>query len=141
MQVLNEGADFRGLGDNHPAKAFKSVWDKLSVFSGPNGQALLMDGKLVIPKALRQETLNNLHQYHPSGEVMWMEARERIWWPGIRNEILNQYIRFPVCTEVQRMRYEPPPILVNQELSEVLQPMDELWVDWGSAGNRNSTLS
>ena len=35
------------------------------------------------------------------------------------------------------MRYEPSPILANQELSEVLKPMDELRVDWGSVGSRH----
>ena len=140
VEVLNEGTDLRGLGglgDDHPAKVFKSVWPKLSVFNGPNGQVILMDNKLVIPKALRNETLQNLHQYHPSGEVMWMEAREKVWWPGIRNEIMNYYIKCPVCTEIQRMCYEPPPIVVNQDLAEVLKPMDELRVDWGSAGSRH----
>ena len=61
VQVVNQGADLRGLGDDHPAKAFKGVWNKLYVFIGPHGEALLMDGKLVIPRGLRQETPNNLH--------------------------------------------------------------------------------
>ena len=137
VEVINEGTDLqglRGLGDDHPAKIYKSVWQKLSLFNSPNGQVILMDNKLVIPKALRNDILKNLHEYHPSGEVMWLEARDKVWWPGIRNEILNYSIKCPICTEIQRMRYEPPPIAVNQELAEVLQPMDELRVDWGSAG-------
>ena len=35
------------------------------------------------------------------------------------------------------MRYEPPPMLTSQELAQVLKPMDELRVDWGSVGNRH----
>ena len=35
------------------------------------------------------------------------------------------------------MRFEPPPIAVNQELAEVLKPMDELRVDWGFVGCRH----
>ena len=35
------------------------------------------------------------------------------------------------------MNYEPPPILVNEDLARVLQPMDELRVDWGSVGQRH----
>ena len=66
LQVLHEGEDLRGLGDNHPAKAFHKVWGKLSTFNGPNGQALLIDGKLVIPWGLRADTLSRLHQFHPS---------------------------------------------------------------------------
>ena len=34
------------------------------------------------------------------------------------------------------MNYEPPPISVNEELAGVLQPMDELRVDWGSIGQQ-----
>ena len=42
-----------------------------------------------------------------------------------------------VCQEIHRMHYEPPPILVNQDLASVINPMDELRVDWGSAGRRH----
>ena len=35
------------------------------------------------------------------------------------------------------MQYEPPPMLTSQELAQVLKPMDELRVDWGSVGNRH----
>ena len=90
--MLNEGGDLRGLGDDHPAKAFKSVWGKLSTFNGPNGQALLMDGRLVIPRGLCADTLSSLHQFHPSGEAISLEARDKIYWPGLRNEVMNQYI-------------------------------------------------
>ena len=94
----------------------------------------MMDECLVIPKGLRQEMLRALHQFHPSGESMWLEARGKIFWPGLKNEIMNHYLRCPVCTEVSRMRYEPPPMLINEDLAKVLQPMDELRVDWGSVG-------
>ena len=35
------------------------------------------------------------------------------------------------------MHYEPPPMLVNQELAEIIQPMDEIRVDWGLVGCRH----
>ena len=49
----------------------------------------------------------------------------------------NVYDSCLVCQEIQRPHYENPPILVNQKLADVLQPMDELRVDWGSVGRRH----
>ena len=37
LQVLNEGGDLKGLRAEHPAKEFKSVWDRITVFNRPNG--------------------------------------------------------------------------------------------------------
>ena len=42
-----------------------------------------------------------------------------------------------VCQEIQRLNYEPPPMVIHEELSTALKPMDELRVDWGSVGSRH----
>ena len=69
VEVINEGTDLQGLralGDDHPAKVYRSVWKDLSLFSGPNGQVILKDKKIVIPKALRSDVIRKLHEYHAS---------------------------------------------------------------------------
>ena len=137
LQVLNEASDLRGLRADHPAREFRSVWSKLSTFNGPNGQCLLCEGRIVVPQALRHQYLVDLHHHHPSAEPMWLEARSKIYWPGLKTEIKNLYDSCLVCQEVHRLHYEPPPILVNQELASALQPMDELRVDWGTVGRRH----
>merc|ERR1711867_256358 len=38
LQVVNEGGDLKKLRAEHPAKEYKSIWDRISVFNGPNGQ-------------------------------------------------------------------------------------------------------
>ena len=68
---------------------------------------------------------------------MWLEARSKVWWPGLKGEIENLYNSCLVCQEIQRLNYEPPPMVIHEELSTVLKPMDELRVDWGSVGSRH----
>ena len=137
LQVINEGSSIRGLRADHPAREFKSVWDKLSTFNGPNGQCLLCEGRIVVPQGLRAQYLADLHHRHPSADAMWLEARSKVWWPGLKGEIENLYDSCLVCQEIQRLHYEPPPMLINEELAAVLKPMDELRVDWGSVGLRH----
>ena len=60
-----------------------------------------------------------------------------MWWPGIRQHLKDKYEACRVCQEITRLHYENPPILVQQDLAEVIQPMDELRVDWGSVGRRH----
>ena len=122
---------------DHPARDLRLVWDKISTFDGPNGQCLLCEGRIVVPQGLRAQYLADLHHHHPSADSMWLEARSKIWWPGIKGEIKNLYDSCLVCQEVQRLHYKPPPMLIHQELASTLQPMDELRVDWSSVGLRH----
>merc|ERR1711867_167625 len=72
-----------------------------------------------------------------SADSSWLEARSKVFLPGLRGQLKDKYEACRVCQEISRLHYENPPILVNQELAEVLQPMDELRVDWGSDGKRH----
>ena len=55
LQVINEGSNLKGLRADHPARDFRSVWDKPSTFNGPNGQCLLCEGRFVVPQGLRAQ--------------------------------------------------------------------------------------
>ena len=60
-----------------------------------------------------------------------------MFWPGLRGQLKDKYDSCRVCQEVARLHYEMPPLTIHQDLAEVLQPMDELRVDWGSVGRRH----
>lgn len=50
---------------------------------GQAGQAILKGTRLVIPKTLRQHTLELAHEGHPGITKMKQLLRSKVWWPGI----------------------------------------------------------
>ena len=79
LQVVNEGGDIKQLRAEHPAKAYKGVWDKISTFNGPNSQCLVSEGRIIVPQGLRAHYVAELHSHHPSADTSWLEARHKLW--------------------------------------------------------------
>ena len=46
-------------------------------------------GRIVIPKSLRREILQELHSAHPGQDRTLQRARQCVFWPGITNDIVN----------------------------------------------------
>ena len=109
LQVVNEGGDLKKLRAEHPAKEYKSIWDRIGVFNGPNGQCLVTERRIIVPRSFRAPYVNNLHDHHPSADASWLEARSKVWWPGIKGQLKDKYDACLVCQEITRIHYETPP--------------------------------
>ena len=59
--------------------------------------------KVVIPKSLRKEILETLHETHSGIVRMKNLAREYIYWPGISQEIEAMAVNCQACQEAAKM--------------------------------------
>jgi hypothetical protein len=59
-------------------KAYWKVRGSLTVHNG----LLLYNGRIVVPRTLRKETLRKIHEGHQGIGRCRMRARESAWWPG-----------------------------------------------------------
>jgi hypothetical protein len=66
-----------------------------------DGELLFFDGRLVVPRATRNDVLNELHQGHGGMHTMMKRAMDTVWWPSIRNDIKK---RVDTCGECQMSR-------------------------------------
>ena len=103
LQVINEGGDIKQLRNEHPAKEYKSIWDRVSAFNGPNGQCLVTEGRIIVPKGLRAHYVDELHSHHPSADSSWLEARSKVFWPGLRGQLRDKYEACRTCQEISRL--------------------------------------
>lgn len=95
------------------------------------GKSLMKDGKLVIPKTLREKALTLAHLSHPGMVVMKRTLRRTMWWPGMDREIESYCGNCDACSLVAR-KTAPEPIAPSK-LPE--RPWQHLAIDFYDAGS------
>uniref|UniRef100_A0A3B3DJ66 Gypsy retrotransposon integrase-like protein 1 n=1 Tax=Oryzias melastigma TaxID=30732 RepID=A0A3B3DJ66_ORYME len=84
----------------------KPYWQHRTDFHVAND--LLMKGqRLVIPKALRADILERLHEGHQGISKCRARARESAWWPGISTDIGRMVDRCEICKTHRPQSREP----------------------------------
>ena len=68
MTELRNNADFSQLPNDHPARAYKNIQNRLSIDRDEQGiEVMLKDSqKIVVPRAAQDEILKELHRSHLS---------------------------------------------------------------------------
>ena len=84
--------------------ALKPFWRKSLELSSQEG-CILLGNRIVIPKSGRTEVLHELHGGHPGEIRIKRLACMFVWWPLIRQDIVNKVKK---CTECQKSRPNPP---------------------------------
>ena len=72
-----------------------------------HGNLLLYGSRIVVPKALRAETLQKLHMGHQGVQRCRSRANDSVWWPGLASQILETVQACRVCAEHSTPHHEP----------------------------------
>ena len=68
---------------------------------------LLFGCRIVVPKALQEETLGKLHEGHLGIQKCRERAKNAVWWPGISREVEETVKKCRVCAEHLTPSREP----------------------------------
>ena len=71
---------------------------------------LIYEGRIVIPKVLRQEVLDTLHSGHQGTTSMAARADSSVWWPGLREELARVRERCLECQANAPSQPKEPPV-------------------------------
>ena len=94
MRIIETGFPFtRHMVDPE----IREYWSVRHRLSNDNG-IILLDSRIVIPKALRKRILNCLHMAHQGCTGMQSRAQVSIYWPGMNASIKQRRETCPVCT-------------------------------------------
>ena len=98
-----------------------SYRDELAVYDG-----LIFRGeRLVIPKALRYQTMKQLHSSHIGINGSLRRARECLFWPGMNAEIKDYISQCDICT--QHSAKQPKETLMSHQAPD--RPWEKIAVD------------
>ena len=99
--------------DGWPEKAsdlprhLRQFWSSRDMMSVEDG--LVMRGEqIVVPEALRGETLDRLHTGHQGVTKCQLRSKSTVFWPGINRDIETTVARCPQCQRRQRTQQHEP---------------------------------
>ena len=78
-----------------------------------HGNLLLRGSKLVIPYKSRERVLSILHETHQGIYRSKALLREKLWWPGINNDVERLISNCGVCQRLSNP-VKPPPIQTTE---------------------------
>lgn len=97
---IEEGWKDRVSGE---VKKLKGMTETLSVIEG----LVMMKSRLLIPKNLRAEMLEKLHEGHQGKVKTYRRSQEAIWWPSIRREINEMIESCTQCIKEREIQHQP----------------------------------
>ena len=104
---------------NPIVRPYCKIKDYLSV----SDDLVLYGQRLIVPKKLRQEVLQQLHSSHQGIERTRRRARQSVYWPGIDNDIKNVVASCRKCQQLlpsqqrEPLMTEPEPAYPFQSVS------------------------
>ena len=69
---------------------------------------LVWGERVVIPLNLREKTLTDLHEAHPSVSRMKVFGHSYVWWPGMDRDIKKLVFNCETCQISQAMHQKTP---------------------------------
>ena len=122
IAALLAGKDCKLLGPTHPARAYSSVWNNLSIY---NDTLILLDGhRIVVPEAVRKNILDILHVPHCGQTKTKEQARQLYYWPTMNADIKTMIEK---CTDCRK--FLPSMVKEPLVLKEATCPMESVSVD------------
>ena len=94
-----------------PLQPYWNVKEELSCIDG----VVLYQNRIVVPRVLRSEILENLHSAHQGSAGMKARARASVFWPGINGAIESRRASCKTCCQIspsqpaEPMLPSPPP--------------------------------
>ena len=128
LNTFNAGVDLAKLPNEHPAKALKNIWNRISVYEG--SLIALDSNRIYVPVSARRKLLQLGHEAHCGAEKTKAQFKQLYFWPSMANEI-DQLVQG--CKEC---RYHQPSQPV-QPLKPTIatRPMEQVGIDlFESAG-------
>ncbi|KAK6490724.1 hypothetical protein HHUSO_G5370 [Huso huso] len=103
-QFVKEGWSKYAANVPESIKPYYSEKNCLSLSKG----ILLHGNRITIPKSLRQEIIERLHDGHYGITKCRERAKMSVWWPGIGKEIQNTIQACKVCQEAKPTQHREP---------------------------------
>ena len=89
--------------------------------------------KFLIPQAMRKDLIQTFHSTHQRFDLTWARAKERAWWPTIKNDVRMAVEACQSCQEGQASQQREP----HLRHAKAKQVFERLHTDYCTEGGKD----
>jgi hypothetical protein len=99
MNALENKIETKDLPVDSELRQLSGCRIEMSLVELSNGTRLIVknETEILIPKSLRIEMLRILHLTHSCDTAMLLQSKSRIFWPGMRRDLKQEYDNCAEC--------------------------------------------
>ena len=131
LDVFKSRKPLTECSDNHPARKFASIWDRVSMMDSNTDQPLLVvdNQRIIVPVGLRQSIVDDLHnRTHRGPEQMKLTLRSLYFWPTQKTMV--EYVCKDCVSCMENKDSQPmEPFLEPDVNITSLDPMEDVVAD------------
>ena len=103
MNMIENNTTKKYIPTDCELKQLSGCKDTLSLIEMSNGARLIIRNgeEILIPKSMRDEMTRVLHLSHQADTAMTNQAKDKIFWPGIKTDLKLTYDGCKACQERQ----------------------------------------
>ena len=121
VQVFQDNIPIKNLDNNHPLHLYKKIWNEVSL----EGNLLIYQNRIIIPKNARKFILRLLHVSHAGISRTKKLANDRYYWPAMSSDIKSMVESCEDC-----LKYLPSKEKTNdQNVTISMYPMEQVSTD------------
>ena len=124
---IENKVEMTDLSADSELRAYSGCKDNISVAELGGGHRLILkSGEILVPKNLRAKMLENLHITHSSDIYMILQAKGKICWPNIKEDIRGYYKRCQECLEFKHSKAQKSSEISYENLFEHFLPGQQI---------------
>ena len=93
--------------------------------------------EILIPKALREEMTRVLHLSHSGDISMMIQAKSKIFWPGMKRDLKKIYDECPTCQENKASKANEHNEIAQDDIFENFIPGQMVELDYAEKGSNS----
>jgi hypothetical protein len=135
VTAFRNGEEPNKLSQGHPSRAYKSIWNDISLFD--DHPLLVYEGhRIVVPPSCRDQILGKLHKPHVGQTKTKKNAQQLYYWPGMTNDIKTVVEKCDECRRRLKMQADEP---LQQTVAE--HPFQMVSLDLFAALNQDFLIT
>ena len=138
---LENKVQIADMSEHSELRSYSGCKDEISVAEVAGGHRLILkSSEILVPKNLRSKMLENLHITHSSDTLMILQAKNKICWPNIKQEIRRHYKNCQECLEFKRSKAQKSSEISYENLFERFEPGQQIQCDFAEYGGQDYHL-
>ena len=139
MNQIEDKIENRNLPEDSELRQLSGCRNQLSLIEMGNGTRLIVkdESEIMIPKTMREEMTRVLHLSHQGDIAMLNQAKQKIFWPGMRRDLKKIYDDCPTCQENKTSKANEDNEISQNNIFENFIPGQMVELDYAEKGCNN----